>query len=277
MDLKSIIPSSASDLIPASLKGGSASPADAFGSAGLTQLAGYKGTGLLKACFLVHDDDWGKVSSQISGRPNVKDKAIFFQFNPATIDIERYGEVKQHEAQGAQVGSPEWVSGKIKLTIADVIFDSYNTKKDVREEYLNAFEQLTIYQTDLHRPPRILFVWGKLNPGDSKNQKITGFWYMTSMKVSYQMFLPDGTPVRANVHFELLSGDNFEAQLKATPKASPDFEKLYTIKSGDTLQSVSTKMYDSPREWRRIAEANNIDDPMNIPPGTKIFIPPVKR
>jgi nucleoid-associated protein YgaU len=44
---------------------------------------------------------------------------------------------------------------------------------------------------------------------------------------------------------------------------------------GDTLQSIAFKEYDDAGEWRRIAEANGIDDPLELAPGKRLLIPPI--
>jgi nucleoid-associated protein YgaU len=45
------------------------------------------------------------------------------------------------------------------------------------------------------------------------------------------------------------------------------------VRDGDSLQSVAHNAYGDPTLWRRIAEANGIDDPLSIPRGTVLSIP----
>ena len=49
------------------------------------------------------------------------------------------------------------------------------------------------------------------------------------------------------------------------------------MRRGDTLQSISNATYDTPVEWRRIAEANGIEDPMELVPGAQLMIPPILK
>ena len=56
---------------------------------------------------------------------------------------------------------------------------------------------------------------------------------------------------------------------------SPDHAKLVTLKRGQTLADVASDEYDNPAEWRRVARANGIDDPMSVLPGTKLIVPPI--
>ncbi|MCA9527587.1 MAG: LysM peptidoglycan-binding domain-containing protein, partial [Myxococcales bacterium] len=46
---------------------------------------------------------------------------------------------------------------------------------------------------------------------------------------------------------------------------------------GETLQSIAGQEYDDPNQWRRIADANGIDDPFRLDPGVRLIIPPILR
>lgn len=47
----------------------------------------------------------------------------------------------------------------------------------------------------------------------------------------------------------------------------------YTIKDGDTLQSIAMEFYADRSMWQKIAEINDIRDPRNLKPGRKIKLP----
>lgn len=49
----------------------------------------------------------------------------------------------------------------------------------------------------------------------------------------------------------------------------------YTVVEGDTLWSISEKVYGTGFNWQLIADANNIADPNNLEAGTKLNIPAV--
>lgn len=48
---------------------------------------------------------------------------------------------------------------------------------------------------------------------------------------------------------------------------------IYTIKPGDTLSSISREFLKNPGEWRKLQEANRIDNPNRIFPSGQIVIP----
>lgn len=47
----------------------------------------------------------------------------------------------------------------------------------------------------------------------------------------------------------------------------------YVVEEGDTLWSISEKVYGTGFNWQMIAGANNISDPNNLEAGTKLVIP----
>ena len=49
--------------------------------------------------------------------------------------------------------------------------------------------------------------------------------------------------------------------------------RTHTVVEGDTLASIAYQEYRDPNKWRALAEANNIDDPMRVKPGTVLIVP----
>jgi nucleoid-associated protein YgaU len=51
----------------------------------------------------------------------------------------------------------------------------------------------------------------------------------------------------------------------------------YVVEEGDTLTKIASQFLGSESEWRRIAEANGIDDPAQLRAGQRLSIPPARR
>ncbi|MYW16669.1 LysM peptidoglycan-binding domain-containing protein, partial [Streptomyces sp. SID2955] len=47
----------------------------------------------------------------------------------------------------------------------------------------------------------------------------------------------------------------------------------HTVVAGDSLAMLAWREYGDPTAWRTIAEANGIDDPMALVPGTELVVP----
>lgn len=42
-------------------------------------------------------------------------------------------------------------------------------------------------------------------------------------------------------------------------------QRVWKVKKGDTLLSIAAEVYGDPRLWRKIADANGIQDPLQFP------------
>jgi nucleoid-associated protein YgaU len=45
----------------------------------------------------------------------------------------------------------------------------------------------------------------------------------------------------------------------------------------EALWFIAAREYDDPKEWTRIAEANDLDDPREIAPGDWLMMPPIEN
>jgi nucleoid-associated protein YgaU len=71
----------------------------------------------------------------------------------------------------------------------------------------------------------------------------------------------------------LKGNDRLEDLLASIPLESVDRTKRWVVKVGETLQSIAAQEYGDPRQWRPIAEASNIDNPLTIHMGQGLTIP----
>ena len=234
--------------------------------ASLESGGGITGTGkMAKAALQVVDTNWR------GGFQTLK-----FMYNPETVQLTKQVEFKEHQVQGGDSGQKEWTHGvSRKLKVSKIYFDTYERKENVRTAYIDKLERLIHYDEELHRPPRLVFVWGQFMAENDDYNSCQ--WYLKQVDITYTLFLADGTPVRAEVQMELIEATSVKEQLTKKPKSSPDHAKVYTVQRGDTLQHIAWKEYDDPSEWRRIAEANGIDDPLSLKPGTKLLVPPILK
>jgi hypothetical protein len=59
----------------------------------------------------------------------------------------------------------------------------------------------------------------------------------------------------------------------ANGQSGTSHPKTYTVKSGDTLQSIAAKIYGTSKKWSDIASANNLRDPNRLKPGQVLKLP----
>jgi nucleoid-associated protein YgaU len=105
----------------------------------------------------------------------------------------------------------------------------------------------------------------------------------------YTMFLPDGTPVRStlSVRFQeyvrldvdirrglFFGSPTVSAAVNAAGALIGVATTLHVTSVGDTLSGLAAAYLGDPALWRDIARANRIDDPLDLPPGRTLVIPP---
>lgn len=221
---------------------------------------------LSKASFEI----WGKLTDAGDLQDRKSGMDVKFQFNPATLSTKQENTFEKKENNQTASGIEYKSTGPVCLQIPDMIFDTYETRKSVRSEYIDKLEALMTYIKDTHVLPVIVFNWGEFS-GSSKHNPDYAF-FMKGLDVEYSLFLPDATPVRAKVKVSLE-----QIPWDRKDKQSPDHAKLYVVRQGDTLQGIATREYEDPGEWRRIAKLNNISDPLELRPGTKLLVPPILK
>ena len=226
---------------------------------------------LTKAELEVHTSD--DRASELAG------KKLKFQFNPETIKMTRKSSLKNFPVKaGKGTGNTKQAKGLAQastFSIPEVIFDTYELKpqKSVYTEYVQLLEKFAGYDKHKHAPAWLMFNWGDFTK--DRSQELTLSLWLKTLDVTYTMFLPNGKPVRAKVKMTFEIGVPPEKLGASAEEKSPDHAKLVTVKRGDTLADIAFVEYDDSNEWRRIADFNDIDDPMSLRPGRKLLIPPI--
>ncbi|MBL8788261.1 MAG: LysM peptidoglycan-binding domain-containing protein [Deltaproteobacteria bacterium] len=198
-----------------------------------------------------------------------------FYLNPNTVKIDKEVEFKEEPSPQGTVALKFSETKPICLSVGELWFDTYDTRESVRAKYIDKLEQLMDYEKDTHVVNVLKFIWGEFGKDSKCDDNYT--FVLSKLTVEYTLFLPSGMPCRAKVSLCLRQAITHEKIAKWKPKESPDHAKIYTVKRGDTLQGISRFAYDDPREWRRIANANGILDPMGLKPGQKLLLPPILK
>ena len=114
------------------------------------------------------------------------------------------------------------------------------------------------------RPHTVSFHWG--NSWSFKG-------VITSVKLTFTLFEPNGTPVRATaaVDMQQVLGDVYPRQNPTSGGESLRASRV--IQPGDTLDLIAYQEYGDSTLWRVLAQANNIEDPRAIRPGQRLMVP----
>lgn len=202
------------------------------------------------------------------------------QFNPDELQVQTQGKFTTVQSVGKDSPTVQYMGGIAAALDVVLYFDtssSYEIKmnfvpmptknepSDV-SDYANTLLCLTKIDGKLHRPPIVCFNWGSFVFGG----------FVASVSVKYTMFESGGMPVRceAAIHMVAQSTTVLDSS-KAAPFESPDRTKCVVLKQGMNLYDVAREEYGEAGEWRRIAKANGIMNPLAIPPGTRLVVPAI--
>jgi nucleoid-associated protein YgaU len=198
---------------------------------------------------------------------------IDFQFNPRELSLSKSAKWKREAQRNARKsGVPEFTGADpVKLTM-EMFFDATDTMdagvvRRVETLFTCCVPTEETRQSKKASPPWVIFHWGDL----------VGFpSVVTSVNARYTLFTPGGTPVRAvcTVTLEEITGEQPGQNPTSGALAARD---THVVAAGDTLESVAYRAYGDPGLWRAVAEANGIDDPMRLPPGSVLLVPAMEE
>ncbi len=194
---------------------------------------------------------------------------VNFMFNPTEYSLTKSNTWKSKPIKGKNIPAVEFQQGGVQTLKLQLLFDTYADGADVRGYTDMIWKMMAIDETkkdartDKSEPPHVAFEWGQ-------------FYFtavLTNVSQKFTMFLADGTPVRTTVDVTLQQAQdetNFQAQAAgAEPAAAPS---AVTTTSSDRLDTVAASQTGDASNQRAIAEANNIDNPRSIPPGTTLRV-----
>ncbi|WP_435158791.1 CIS tube protein [Haladaptatus sp. DFWS20] len=193
--------------------------------------------------------------------------AIPVMFNPTEYSIEKGVSYAQQSPPGRGAPLTQFVSGESETLSMELFFDTHDDEATDVRYYTELIDSLLTIDTELHAPPVCKFVWGSLVDFES---------VLESASKQFTMFDRNGLPVRARVTVTFRKYDPPVRERSENPLASADRTKLWEVKSGDTLWSIAGTEYADPTEWRPIADANGIENPRVLRPGTKLVVPPLE-
>ena len=198
------------------------------------------------------------------------DQQCSVMINPASYTHNHQIRYDNSTAQGSP-GTTLKFKGIPPETISfEIYFDATGTIDsnvvDVKTQ-LDKFKEVCFdYNGTIHEPNYLILSWGTL-VFKSK---------LTSLDVSYNLFKPNGTPLRAkaNVKFE----EALDSTLIAAEAGnqSPDLTHLVLVKQGDTLPLLCKKAYGDPSYYLEVARHNKLVNFRNLIPGTELYLPPIK-
>lgn len=196
-------------------------------------------------------------------------------FNPSKLTVTRtvawptQGVTKRDSPELHHAGAIEPSTLNLELFLDS--YDSPALSKTSVREVTDRLIKLTKVIDEKHRPPVCRLTWGKLG-------NMHGFFQgvLDNLALQFNLFMNDGTPVRATATCTFKAWTPNEKDLKDQNLMSADVAKVWVVKRGQTLATIAMHEYGNPGKWRAIAHTNGIDDPMKLDPGTILVLPAMR-
>lgn len=193
-----------------------------------------------------------------------KGEDIEVMFNPKEYVMEKKTPWSEVNVFGMDAPPVQFTMGERQRLNMELFFDTSEDKTDVRN-YTSKVEELMLVNAQEHRPPLLRFSWGSL----------AFDCVLEDLVQRFTLFDNSGIPLRAVLKAVFKEYSTAATQLSNTRRESADHTKRMALREGETLSSISAREYNDSRKWRAIADANNIDDPENVLPGTIVELPPL--
>jgi hypothetical protein len=208
------------------------------------------------------------------------------RFNPTEISFNKGAQIAEIAIPGLDSPVLQFVRGQTETLNMELFFDTTDEGGMGADAvsvttHTDRIYELVKIDPNRHAPPICEFIWNTEFPGNDVsanvgNQKRESFTCIVeSVKQTFTLFSPQGVPLRAKVTLALREYKTLEQQFDQLGLNSPDRTHSHVVQRGDTLAGIAARYYESPGEWRRIALANNIEDPRRLAVGAFLEVPPI--
>ncbi|MEU3960347.1 LysM peptidoglycan-binding domain-containing protein [Streptomyces buecherae] len=210
----------------------------------------------------------------VGAKPGGVIARLNLQFNPSTLQLGKTTEWRRTPSRMAgESALPEFVGSGPRTLSLDVFLDATARHDDSVERAVETLMKACVpTPTSLGRKkpasPWVRFEWGT-----ARSTSFDGV--LSNLSVSYTLFDVDGTPLRATCSLSIEEASVGPAGQNPTSGARTA-RRTHTVVAGDSLAMLAWREYGDATVWRVIAEANDIDDPIALVPGSEVVVPAVR-
>lgn len=188
-------------------------------------------------------------------------------FNPFEYTLTKSNQWEKKPVKGKNVPSVSFKQGGSQVLKLTIHFDTQLDQSDVRTHTDKLWKMMLVDESNTNAksnksaPPEVAFEWGRLYFKA----------VITQMSQKFTLFDENGKPLRCQVDVtleQMIDVDDYPPQGAGTPPASP--AKQAVMIEGSRIDNVASE---NNANHRDVAEANNIDNPLNIPAGQNLNVP----
>jgi hypothetical protein len=199
-------------------------------------------------------------------------------FNPTEYSISKGNTWTFDPVKGSSLPKPKFGGGKPREMSVNLLLDQSlpndgMSVKDITDKLFKMMEVPAGKGAGGAKsvPPFVTFQWGEMIPFKAA---------CTSLTVAFQLFKPNGTPIRADVKLALTQAETATSASSSSGNraTNPTTRSagglgVHVVRDGDSLHSVAHQTYGDPGRWRLIAEANGVDNPLHLRRGMSLNLP----
>jgi hypothetical protein len=220
-----------------------------------------------------YPDGFTKAELEIDGG-----ETIGVLFNPTEYTITKTNTWNFKEVGGSSLPPPEFGGGSPRQISLSLLLDNsvLEESQSVLEITQKLFKMMEVGDGQpaggtRAAPPYITFRWGAVDTFKA---------VCTSLTCTYQLFEPNGDPIRADIKMTLKQAEaaSTASSTGANRGTNPTTRAnaghgVHTVKDGDSLPSIAYDAYGDATTWRAIADANGIENPLHLRRGRALSLP----
>lgn len=197
-------------------------------------------------------------------------ESISVPVNPGKYDRTFKIMYNEEQEQGTQGNNPPFSRTPPEEIQFEFLYDGTGVvpgSSDIKSK-IEQFKKI-VYRVEgeIHRPNFIKLIWGELS--------FNGV--LKDLKISYTLFKPNGTPLRAMLNATFMQVVEEERRAAEQSNSSPDLTHVRYVKEGDTLPLMAYRMYGDPTLYIQVAKYNGISNFRDLKLHSPIVFPPIDK
>lgn len=190
--------------------------------------------------------------------------------NPDKLTLDRRIKYNDQQAPDKSQASSKYKYSPAATLNFDLVLDCTGIVDSKRLDLADEIDQLLKliydYKSEQHRPAFVKITWGLGEPFRG---------VLTKCHTTYNLFDPDGVPLRATLQLSFSSYMDPKQIAKYEAKESPDMTHLVDVVQGDTLPGLSQRVYDNSDYTVQLAAFNGLNKFRQLKPGSVLTFPPI--
>lgn len=203
---------------------------------------------------------------------SVVGKPYTLMLNPENLKRQQSIEYNSQQAPDSSSSSQKYKSTPSDKLSFDFVIDCtgiVDSKRVNMQEEIDTLEKIVYtYNGKIHRPNFVKLLWGKT---------FTFKCVLNSLDISYTLFKPDGSPLRAKLSLSFSEYISPSTVKKLDKQESPDVTHMHQMTDGENLPQVCHKIWSDAHYYIEAAKYNRLNKFRNIKGGKDLYFPPITQ